>query len=97
MMLLAGKVEGVLWYFPFENDEETVPLDPHTLGRMTLSSHKDGASQPPGHGPLTQMAQSQLPQMAASQRSRASPEQDASKHCRCLGHNSPYCCLSRVL
>lgn len=23
-----GAVEGVLWYFPYQNDRETVPLDP---------------------------------------------------------------------
>jgi hypothetical protein len=47
----AGRVEGVLWYFPFENDRETVPLDPHTLGRMMLTSHRDGATQAVGaHG-----------------------------------------------
>jgi hypothetical protein len=38
-------VEGVLWYFPFENDQESVPLDPHTMGRMLLMSNRgpDGA------------------------------------------------------
>lgn len=36
----AGRVEGVLWYFPYENDQETVPLDPHTMGRMLLMANK---------------------------------------------------------
>jgi hypothetical protein len=35
----AGRVEGVLWYFPYENDQETVPLDPHTMGRMLLMAN----------------------------------------------------------
>ncbi|KAF8056436.1 SMCHD1 [Scenedesmus sp. PABB004] len=38
-----GKVEGVLWYFPYENDQETVPLDAHTMGRMLLTANRDGA------------------------------------------------------
>jgi hypothetical protein len=36
----AGRVEGVLWYFPYENDQESVPLDPHTTGRMLLMSNR---------------------------------------------------------
>eukprot|EP00775_Hariotina_reticulata_P002831 gene2831-3124_t len=56
-----GRVEGVLWYFPFENDRETVPLDPHTLGRMMLTGHKEGATQAAGvHGGFTQIGPSQL-------------------------------------
>lgn len=39
-------MEGVLWYFPYENDQETVPLDPHTMGRMLLMANRglDGAA-----------------------------------------------------
>lgn len=42
-------MEGVLWYFPYENDQETVPLDPHTMGRMLLMANRgvDGATQHP--------------------------------------------------
>lgn len=93
-VFFAGRVEGVLWYFPFENDQETVPIDPYTLGRMRLSSHKDGSSQHPGHGPLTQIGPSQIAHFGASQRPQctqagkgqpdAYAEQDASKQCTCL-------------
>lgn len=36
----------MLWYFPYENDQETVPLDPHTMGRMLLMANRglDGAA-----------------------------------------------------
>ncbi|GBF97420.1 hypothetical protein Rsub_09586 [Raphidocelis subcapitata] len=33
-----GVVEGVLWYFPFENDQETVPMDDATRCRMALTA-----------------------------------------------------------
>ncbi len=39
----AGTVEGVLWYFPYENDAETLPLDPSTTGRMMLTSGLAGS------------------------------------------------------
>jgi hypothetical protein len=44
----TGLVEGVLWYFPYQNDQETVPLDPHTLSRMQLAT--TNATQGPGGG-----------------------------------------------
>lgn len=100
LLFFAGRVEGVLWYFPFENDEETVPLDPHTLGRMTLASHKEGPTQQPGHGPLTQIAPTQMPQLGASQRWHATQggkgqgdsftEQDASKQYRLVAECPTY-------
>lgn len=36
----------MLWYFPYENDQESVPLDPHTMGRMLLMANRglDGAA-----------------------------------------------------
>lgn len=87
----AGKVEGVLWYFPYENDQETVPLDPHTMGRMLLTSHREGPTQPAGagQGVLTQVAPSQLAAWqsqkgAGTQLKRQAelePEQDAGGWC----------------
>lgn len=88
----AGKVEGVLWYFPYENDQETVPLDPHTMGRMLLTSHRDGAIPQPGgggQGPLTQAAPSQLAAwqsqkgcgtQAGKRQAELEAEQDAGGH-----------------
>jgi hypothetical protein len=85
----AGKVEGVLWYFPYENDQETVPLDPHTMGRMLLTSHRDGPTQAAGGGPgvMTQVAPSQLAAWQSQKgqctqaklQAELEPEQDAGK------------------
>jgi hypothetical protein len=85
----AGKVEGVLWYFPYENDQETVPLDPHTMGRMLLISHRDGPTQAAGvgQGVMTQVAPSQLAAWQSQKghctqvkrQAELEPEQDAGK------------------
>jgi hypothetical protein len=77
----------VLWYFPYENDQETVPLDPHTMGRMLLTSHRDGPTQAAGggQGVMTQVAPSQLAAWQsqkghctqAKRQAELEPEQDA--------------------
>jgi hypothetical protein len=88
----------VLWYFPYENDQETVPLDPHTMGRMMLTSHRDGPTQPAGggQGALTQVVPSQLAAWQSQKghgtqhkrQAELEPEQDAGawccKHTWCL-------------
>lgn len=71
----TGRVEGVLWYFPFENDQETVPLDPHTMGRMLLMANRglDGAAtqNPTAAGGLRALTQLGGPtQVAALQTQR---------------------------
>lgn len=71
----AGRVEGVLWYFPYENDQETVPLDPHTMGRMLLMANRglDGAAtqNPAAAGGLRAITQLGGPtQLAALQTQR---------------------------
>ncbi|KAI8466921.1 MAG: hypothetical protein J3K34DRAFT_524164 [Monoraphidium minutum] len=49
-----GAVEGVLWYFPFEDDKETVPMDDATNSRMALTAAAGGSNapsqMPPGGG-----------------------------------------------
>jgi hypothetical protein len=49
-MLSAGDVEGVLWYFPYENERETLPTDSHTLGRKIAAAA--GPTQNPAGGHL---------------------------------------------
>lgn len=71
----AGRVEGVLWYFPYENDQETVPLDPHTMGRMLLMANRGvdaGSTQnPAAAGGLRALTQLGGPtQVAACQTQR---------------------------
>ena len=57
-MCCTGVVEGVLWYFPFEDDRETTPVDPRNMSRMMMSSSRPspdkqgaaGGTQLPGAG-----------------------------------------------
>lgn len=49
-MLPAGDVEGMLWYFPYENERETLPTDSHTLGRKIAAAA--GPTQNPAGGHL---------------------------------------------
>jgi hypothetical protein len=43
-------VEGVLWYFPYENDAETVPVDARAQRRMQLTSTLQQQQQAQGSG-----------------------------------------------
>lgn len=56
-----GTVEAVLWYFPYENDQETVPLDPRTTNRMMLTSNMAVASAAEGPGGHASGTQRPLP------------------------------------
>lgn len=71
----AGRVEGVLWYFPYENDQETVPLDPHTMGRMLLMANRglDGAAtqNPTAAGGLRALTQLGGPSQVAAWQTQA--------------------------
>jgi hypothetical protein len=73
--LHAGRVEGVLWYFPYENDQETVPLDPHTMGRMLLMANRglDGAAtqNPTAAGGLRALTQLGGPSQVAAWQTQA--------------------------
>ncbi|PNH02580.1 Structural maintenance of chromosomes flexible hinge domain-containing protein 1 [Tetrabaena socialis] len=55
-----GAVEGVLWYFPYQNGAETVPRD---QGAVSYSSG-GGAGPAGGPGILTQLAQERPTQMS---------------------------------
>jgi hypothetical protein len=64
----------VLWYFPYENDQETVPLDPHTMGRMLLMANRggDGSTQhPTAAGGLRALTQLGGPSQVAAWQTQA--------------------------
>lgn len=54
-MGLQGTVYGVLYYYPFQNDQETVPVE------NLQTSTKPASSPPFGGGRATQIAPTQLP------------------------------------
>lgn len=60
----------MLWYFPYENDQETVPLDPHTMGRMLLMANRGmdaaGTENPTAAGGLRALTQLGGPSQVAA-------------------------------
>lgn len=67
-------MEGVLWYFAYENDQESVPLDPHTMGRMLLMANRgmEGAAtqNPAAAGGLRALTQLGGPSQVAAMQSQ---------------------------
>ena len=65
-----GVVSGVLYYFPFENERETLPVEDFNLVHNPISTYSmtqlpPGGSQPPGTQHLTQQPRQSTQRPAA--------------------------------
>eukprot|EP00798_Chlamydomonas_sp_ICE-L_P006652 gene6652-3314_t len=72
-----GAIEGVLWYFPYENDSETVPIDPSLGAYRQSGANLQGLTQAGGGGEKGYGGHTQMTLMPVSQMRGRGPTQMA--------------------